>query len=87
MSWSISFMGKPEKVAEALEQHSAKLDGNSKLEYDSVLPHLVGIVKQNYGDNMPAIRIEANGHGFVANDEQKQSQMQVKLEMLPGLLV
>lgn len=48
MSWSISFIGKPENVAKALNEHSDKLDGQSKLEYINALPNIIGIVAENF---------------------------------------
>lgn len=34
MSWSVSFLGKPDKVVEALELESTKQTGQCKIEYD-----------------------------------------------------
>lgn len=65
MSWSITFIGKSENVSKALEDHSTKLSGQSKEEYDAALPYLMGLVQQNFNkDNSPVIQITASGHGY-----------------------
>lgn len=74
MSWSISLVGKPENIVKALEEESPKLTGQCKLEYDEALPHLVGLVKQNF-QNDPASRLldmelEASGSGWAKGDTQ-----------------
>lgn len=60
MSWSISAKGTPEEVIQALEKQSTVLGDQSKEEYDSALPHLIGLVKENIGGT---ISISAYGHG------------------------
>lgn len=64
MSWSIRVHGKPEAVAQALRDHSDKLSGQSKQEYDEALPHLIDLVKQNIG--LP-IDVNASGHATFAS--------------------
>ena len=63
MSWSVSFIGKPENVAIALEEEKEKMDEQTRKEYEGALPHMVGLVKQNFS-NIPVVKIEASGHGF-----------------------
>lgn len=87
MSWSINFIGKPENVAKALEDQSEKLDGQSKVEYDSVLPHLVGIVKENFAPIQTMLKLVASGHGYASDGEQKQRQCTVSLEIWYGTIV
>ena len=66
MSWSINpIIGKPEKVVEALEKEPSKFsDPQSKKELEDVLPHIVGIVKQNFGDENKLVKVSASGHGY-----------------------
>lgn len=87
MSWSITFIGKPENVAVALAKQSEKMDGQSKVEYDAALPHFVALVKENFGDNTPIVKINANGHGYAVNGEQKQRQCSVSIELIYGIMV
>jgi hypothetical protein len=87
MSWSITFIGKPENVTKALEAESEKLSGQSRIEYDSALPHLVSLVKENFGDNTPVVKIAANGHGYAVNDEQKSRQLSASIELIYGTVV
>lgn len=66
MSWSVTFIGKPENVSKALKEHSEKIDGYSKVEYDAALPHLDGLVTQNFNTQFPdsiVVRVNASGHG------------------------
>jgi len=87
MSWSITFIGKPENVANALSEHSAKLDGQSKVEYDSALPHITGLVKENFGNQDQLVKVTANGHGYATNGEQKQRQCTASVEVFYAVLV
>jgi hypothetical protein len=84
MSWSIGFIGKPEKVIEALEAESGKMSGESKVEYDEALPHLIVLVKQNFGTNYP-VKITASGHGQTG--EKPHRQLTASIELVYNLLV
>lgn len=86
MSWSIMFIGKPENVAVALEQESEKMSGQSKVEYDSAKPYLIGLVQENFGNVSQFIKISANGHGF--NDKvSPYRNCNVSIESLYGTIV
>ncbi len=89
MSWSVSFIGKPEKVIEALEANSTKLNGQSKEEFDNALPHLIGLLKLNFGPGYySTVKLEASGHATKSEDPQySYSTLNVKMEPLAGLLV
>jgi hypothetical protein len=85
MSWSVQFIGKPKKVVEALQAQSEKMNGESKVEYDSALPHLVALVNENFGTIYP-VKIVASGHGTVyANKSDRQ--LTVAIDTIYGLLV
>lgn len=64
MSWSISVAGNPDDVVRKLQAHAATFGGETKLEYESALPHLVGLVNQNFGVGGRQIELTANGHGW-----------------------
>lgn len=88
MSWSVIFIGKPEKVAEALEANSAKLSDQSKVEYDSALPHLVALTKENFGNgDSQLIKLMASGHGYATGGEQKQRTFACSVEVFYATLV
>lgn len=88
MSWSINFIGKPQNVINALNEHSTKLSDYSKEEYDNALPHLVGLVSQNFNkDHNILIKIAASGHGYKANGEEKYRTCAVTIEQIYGSLV
>lgn len=87
MSWSINFIGKPENVVNALNEHSTKLDGQSKAEYDKALPHMVGLVEQNFGNDNPMVKIAASGHGLSQDGKQTQNYLACNIERIYGILV
>ena len=84
MSWSVQFIGKPEKVVEALTEQSEKISGESKVEYDTALPHLIALVKENFGSGY-AIKLVASGRGSMG--EKPSRQLTVSIELIYGLLV
>jgi hypothetical protein len=83
MSWSLTLIGKTDNIVKALKEQSDKLSGGSKVEFDAALPHLVGLVEQNFNatDN-PVMQIQASGHG---HDNYRQCT--VTLSFLGGQLV
>lgn len=89
MSWSINFIGKPEKVAEALEGYVAKvgLSGPSKEEYEKALPNMVSLVKQNFGNDNELVQIVANGHGYIENGVAKNGRCNVNITTIYGAMV
>lgn len=83
MSWSIGFIGNPEKISEALKAHSDKIDGKSKEEYDAALPHIEALVSQNVNkDYTPVLKVDANGSGYGENNS-----VNVSISYLGGQLV
>jgi hypothetical protein len=91
MSWNIDFIGNPENVVKALQENSAKLDGASKVEYDAVVPHLIGLVSQNFNSNKAVgivVKVTASGHGYISTDGTDQyRQCSASVEQLYGVLV
>lgn len=78
MSWFISIAGNTEELVKSLEQHSESLDGMSKIEFDAALPHIVGLVKQNFDNDqnkLPLLSVEASGHGW---DTYRQCVVSIK---------
>jgi len=69
MSWSIQLIGKPENITKALQAESERLKDESKLEFDAALPHLLGLLGQNFSGDGSApydgglIKLVASGHG------------------------
>lgn len=63
MSWSVNFIGKRDNILKALHEHSEKLTGESKKEFDSFLSDLVNLVSANYNNNHePSLQLVAHGH-------------------------
>lgn len=86
MSWSVSFLGEPQKVGKALYDESEKMSGQSKIEYDSALPHLVALVHENFGTSY-LIKVDANGHGSSVNGEQKDRYFSATIQPIYSVLV
>lgn len=85
MSYSVSFIGKPSKISEALSNYSEKLSGQSKQEYDEALPHLKALVESNVGDKV--VQINANGHASFTNGEKTEGHCQVTITSVYGACV
>lgn len=87
MSWSVSFIGKPQAISEELTKHSEGLTGVSKEEYESALPHLLGLLSLNYNtSHSQAIKIVANGHAW-SDTTNKYGSCNVSITALDALLV
>lgn len=81
MSWSLLWVGTPEKIIEALDKESNRLTGMSKDEFDKVKPALVTLVESNFDKTItPALKLSANGHAYTENGEPKYSVCNVVLE-------
>lgn len=78
MSWSLSMLGEPQKVVEALEDFSNNLEGQSKDEFEKVLPGLKAILSQNVGNGM-LVRVEANGHAQIVEGITTYGTCNVKI--------
>lgn len=86
MSWSVIFIGKPGNVSKALNENSEKLSGQSKIEYDSALPHMDALVKENFNakeEHTPVVKITASGHG----QKDSYGYFTCSIETLSGILV
>jgi hypothetical protein len=74
MSWSFSSKGTPDVVAKAAEDYGATLSGQSKLEFDEALPHMVGLIRQTFESRpdrkAPTIQVNAFGSGSAQGDQQ-----------------
>jgi len=86
MSWSVTFIGKPENVSKALKNHSDQLSGYSKEEYNAALPHLDALINQNFNadEKYPVVvKIVASGHG----QKDLYGYCVSSIETLSGVLV
>lgn len=88
MSWSITLIGSPQNVASALTAQVEKMEGQSKVEFEGALPHLVGLCEQNFGVGSPTvIKLAASGHGYAQNGEQVQRTCAASIEGFYATLV
>ena len=87
MSWSLDMMGKPSKVVEALEALSTTLTGQSKEEYDEVLPSMVTLVKANVENASSIIHITASGHAHIVDGNKLAGTCSVNIQNIWTALV
>lgn len=83
MSWSVNYLGTPDKITAALEKQSTTLSGPTKTEFDAALPHLVGLVAQNANAaTAPVLKLDASGSSYSG-----YSSCSVSLQTLGGTLL
>jgi hypothetical protein len=80
MSWNVSMIGTPEKVALALEEHAGTMTGQSKVEYEAAAPHLAALVRQNFAQVPLVVKVEASGHGQTEGGVELSRCVSVKME-------
>lgn len=89
MSWSVSYIGTPVKIAEALTAQAESYGEPTKSEFKAALPHMVGLVNQNFESASPnsvLIKLDANGSGIFVEGEQKSGSVTVNLSRIYGNL-
>lgn len=84
MSWSIDLIGNQHAIVYELVAKSGPMAGDSKVEYDAALPHIIGLVEQNWSMDYPCVlRVTANGHGVGEKARSLNVQVQrVNAELL-----
>ena len=83
MSFSVTFVGKPEAVKRKLAEHSQVLRDQSKTEFDAIVPSLEMILDQNVGNGV--VRLDANGHASFAEGTKTSGTCQVQVSVLGQL--
>lgn len=81
MSFSVTFIGKPEAIKRKLAEESAKLTSQSKTEFDAILPALETILDQQVGDGK-AVRLSANGHATFTDGVKTYGNCNVEVTQL-----
>jgi hypothetical protein len=77
MSWSVNYIGTPEKITAALNEQSTTLTGQSKIEFDAALPNLVGLLASNFtppGVAPQLVKLDASGSGSAQTDGTQTSR-------------
>lgn len=87
MSYSISLIGSPDKIAEALNNKSVEFQGQTKIEFDEILPHLVGLLNQNASSFKMLMKLEASGHAYTDNDGKLYKSCQVSINFIHGEII
>jgi hypothetical protein len=80
--WSVSLIGKPSNVCDALDLYGAGLVGRDREDFDAVKPHLQALVRGNSPEKGAnryelIIHLKASGHG---DSEHVFRQCQVLIE-------
>lgn len=70
MSWSVTAIGKPEKVSEYLESYKETITGPSRKEYEEAMPHLQALVLLSMGSDK-VVQLNASGHASFDSDGKK----------------
>lgn len=79
MSWSVSMIGKPERVVEELSKYSETISGQSKAEYEEARPHLQSLVLLCVGQDL-LVKLDASGHAnFDSTSTKTYGNVQVSL--------
>ncbi len=87
MSWSIELNGTPDEVVAHLEEYGATLFGQSRIEYKSALPYLVGLVRQTFTadpSESPRVELSANGTGLAKGVVQLNRSCSVMIRPFYG---
>lgn len=84
MSFSVSYIGKPDAIKKKLVEESARLTGQSKVEFDAVKPSLDTILDQNVANGV--VRLDANGHATFDKDVKKFGSCSVTVSSLGSQL-
>lgn len=98
MSWSVYFIGTPQKIAEALEANSESIskdpNDQSRREFDAAKPGLVTLVKENFahpggGYTQPVLQLSASGSGYRdgKGGPDKYRSCSVEIKPLSGQLL
>ena len=80
VSFSVTFVGKPEAIKRKLAEESARLTGQSKTEFDAVKPALETILDQQVGNG--AVHLSANGHATFTDGAKTYGNCQVDVKSL-----
>lgn len=92
MSWSVSYLGAPDKIVEQLDKDSEKLTGQSKEEFDAAKPHLQALLKENIPDadrgyGPQIVKLDASGSGSKTDGKITSQSCSVKIEPIFGRLL
>ncbi len=85
MSFSVSYIGKPDAIKRALDQDSARLTAESKAEFDAVKPALDTLLDQQVGPG--AIQLSAYGHANLTNGVKTYGTCSVELKPLSNVIL
>lgn len=64
MSFSVSFIGKPDAIKRKLNEESERLTEQSKAEFDAIKPALETLLDQQVNNGV--VHLSANGHATFA---------------------
>jgi hypothetical protein len=79
-------------VNAAIHAESAKFTGQSKVEYDAALPHLIGLLEQNQSEEATSgngpdaflVSVSANGSASWRDGKKISGQLYAEIKRLAG---
>jgi hypothetical protein len=82
MSWSFVATGQISDITQKLEEYVGSLSGQPKIEAAEALPHLIGLVAQNFdhsrsGESM--VLVSASGSGTAEGEKQITREITVTI--------
>lgn len=80
MSFSIIVVGKPDAIKRKLTAESERLTGQSKEEFDAILPALHTVLDQNVNNGV--VQVSANGHATFTGGAKTSGQCSVEVKTL-----
>lgn len=84
MSFSVTFIGKPDAIKRKLAEESARLTDQSKIEFDAVKPALDTILDQQVGNGV--VHLNANGHASFTDGVKTYGNCQIEVRALNAQL-
>ena len=89
MSWSISYIGVPDKINAKMEEYSASLTGQSKEEFDEAKPHLQALVAANVPGlvGTQLIKLDASGHANFTDGKKTYGICSVTVQQFYGTVL
>lgn len=84
MSFSVSYIGKPDAIKRKLEEDSARLTGQSKAEFDAIKPALAAVLDQQLQNGV--IHLAAHGHATFTGETKTYGTCHVEVKPLGAQL-
>lgn len=89
MSYSVSYIGNPDKIINALKEYGNTISGQSKQEFNKALRHVIELIKQNDSKPgpLPIIEVSMSGSKTVYGADKLHSSCHVSIKHIYGVIV